>query len=83
MRKLICKLSTLIDQQNIQNAEAGSPRLNQSVLSAETGIAGSTLSRLYRSEFTRVDVNTIETLCEYFQCDVCDLLSIKEMPNDG
>ncbi len=31
-----------------------------------------------RDEFQRVDANLIERLCEYFDCDIADLLEFKE-----
>lgn len=35
-------------------------------------------NRYCRDDFQRVDANLILKLCEYFQCDISDLLEIKE-----
>lgn len=35
-------------------------------------------NRYCRDEFQRVDANLIVRLCEYLECDVADLLEIKE-----
>jgi putative transcriptional regulator len=36
------------------------------------------LNRYYRDNFQRVDANLIVKLCEYLNCDIADLLEIKE-----
>lgn len=35
-------------------------------------------NRYCRDEFQRIDANLILELCDYFDCDICDLLEIKE-----
>lgn len=35
-------------------------------------------NRYCRDEFQRIDANLILKLCEYFECDIVDLLEIKE-----
>jgi putative transcriptional regulator len=81
MRKLICRLAPLIDQKNLEISEAGeqSWRLTQRRLADETGVAVTTINRLYRNDFTRVDVNTVEKLCDYFSCEAGDLFVLKDL----
>ena len=43
-------------------------------LQRETGLARNTLSGLYFETSTRVDFDTINALCRYFNCQVADLL---------
>ncbi len=79
-RKMKCRLASLIDEWNLKLSESEQPskRLNQRRLAKETAIAATTLNRLYNNEFTRVDVNTVETLCNYFGCEVGDLFVMRE-----
>ncbi len=35
-------------------------------------------SRYCRDEFQRIDANLVIKLCDYFQCDICDLLVLVE-----
>lgn len=41
----------------------------------------SNFNRYCRDEFQRIDTNLILKLCEYFSCDIKDLLEIKEDEN--
>ena len=36
------------------------------------------LNRYCRDEFQRVDANLLVRLCDYFDCDIVDLLEIRE-----
>lgn len=62
--KLICKLKDLCEERGI----------TQTQLSKETGLAPSTVGKLYRNTVVRIDENTILTLCEYF-----DLKGLEEL----
>jgi putative transcriptional regulator len=77
---VICKLASLIDAYNLKAADSSNrpQRLTQKRLVEETKIAGSTISRLYKNEFTRVDTQTIQKLCDYFGCEIEDFLVLKE-----
>jgi putative transcriptional regulator len=80
MRKMNCRLASLIDAYNLKISEKGSgARLTQRNLSLETGLAATTLNRLYRNDFDRIDVRTVETLCNFFGCNVGDLLVMREV----
>jgi len=56
-------------------------KLTYEALTKETGLAPSTLARLLKNEpIERVDGQTLETLCRYFDCSVGDLLEY--VPDD-
>lgn len=59
-----CKLAELLEARNI----------NQKILAAETGLSPTTVGKLYRNQFDRVDRHTIETLLKYFGLDSLDKL---------
>ncbi len=56
-KKVIFKLKELMDAENI----------NQLQLSEKTGLAPTTIGRLYRNQASRFDVETLEKLADYFQ----------------
>jgi|AntDeeMinimDraft_6_1070357.scaffolds.fasta_scaffold09713_3 putative transcriptional regulator len=58
------KLSILmgVEKVNIQDVHEG------------TGINRNTISNLYHDKLKRVDYNTLSRLCEYFNCQVADIL---------
>ncbi len=51
----------------------GEKRLKISDVSVATGINRGTLTRLYYEKASRVDLETIDSLCEYLGCGVGDL----------
>jgi len=42
----------------------------------DTGVNRSTVTRLYHETTTRIDFETLETLCVYLECEVGDLIKI-------
>lgn len=51
--------------------------LDQKTLAARTGLSPTTVGKLYRNHFDRVDNHTITTLCKYFGIrNVGDLLEV-------
>jgi putative transcriptional regulator len=48
-------------------------------LSELTGITRQTLTRIYNEEAERLDFATISTLCEFFECEVGDLLYLEDV----
>lgn len=78
---MFCRLAALIDAWNLKASESEDGcdrRLNQRKIALETGLATSTLNRLYNNDFTRVDVQTVETLCNYLGCEIGELFVLKE-----
>ncbi len=63
-----CNLSMLMgkDRKNVQD------------VCNETGLARNTVSNLYYDRAARIDYNTIDKLCQMFQCKVGDLLEVIE-----
>ncbi len=56
---------------------AGGARLpRQEKIAADTGLSQSTISMWMNDRVTRFDRDVIERLCEFFGCDVGDLLFI-------
>lgn len=58
-----CHLSTLM----------GRERMNIADVIRQTGLSRNAVSALYDERAKRVDINTIEKLCELFSCTVNDL----------
>lgn len=44
----------------------------------KTGLARGTISNLYNDKATRIDYDTISRLCDLFNCDVSEILSIEK-----
>lgn len=63
-----CNLSALL----------GARKLKLADVMRDTGINRSTLTRLYHETTTRIDYETLETLCRYLKCDIGDFLEIAE-----
>jgi putative transcriptional regulator len=70
MRKMYCRLAVLMAEKD--------PRLTQRRLSKETKLSVTTVNRLHNNDFERVDTATINTLCNYFGCDVGELFVMRE-----
>lgn len=58
-----CHLSTLMGEKKLRIAD----------LARETGINRNTITRLYHETATRIDLETIGILCEFFDCGVGEL----------
>lgn len=54
----------------------GARKLKVADVVRDTGINRSTLTRLYHETTSRIDFETLETLCRYLECDVGQLLEI-------
>jgi putative transcriptional regulator len=70
MKRLRTRLHVLMGEKKIRS-------INQ--LSKETGIARTTLTRIYNEESSQLDFTTIEKLCDFFDCDIGDLLYLEEV----
>jgi len=67
-------LPVLIDRYNSASFLSGGERLTQAALSEKTGIAASTINRMYNGTAQRYDSQVLGRLCEFFGCQVGDLL---------
>lgn len=54
----------------------GARKLKVADVVRDTGINRSTLTRLYHETTSRIDFDTLETLCRYLECDVGELLEV-------
>jgi putative transcriptional regulator len=58
-----CRLSILMGERKLRVAD----------VARETGLPRSTVTSLYKETAERIDLDTIDVLCEFFDCDVGDL----------
>jgi putative transcriptional regulator len=56
------------------------PRLTQRKLASELKVSHTTINKLYNGQplTARIDPETIGKICDYFKCDVGDILVMKE-----
>ena len=66
-QQMRCRLSTLM----------GQARYSIQDVHKKTGLARSTVTQLYHDKATRIDFETIEKLCQLFQCNLEDLLELE------
>lgn len=67
---MYCRLRVLMAERE--------PKVTQQQLSEALDMGISTINRLCTNKFTRVDVSTIEKLCEYFECELWDLFVLRD-----
>lgn len=71
--KVISKLPNLMKTKGI----------DQKTLAAETGLSPTTIGKIYRGQFNRIDNHTVTTLCLYFGLKtLSDLVEIKWESDD-
>ena len=51
----------------------GERRLKISDVARDTGLNRGTLTRLYHEAAERVELDVLDALCAYFDCQVCDI----------
>jgi putative transcriptional regulator len=73
MKKMYCRLAVLMAEKD--------PQLSQRQLAKDTGLDITTINRLFTNNFSRVDVTTVEVLCNYFGKNVGDLFEMRK-PED-
>jgi putative transcriptional regulator len=71
--KLFCRLAVLMAEKD--------PQLSQRQLAREIGLDITTINRLFTNNFSRVDMTTVEALCNYFDKGVGDLFEMRK-PED-
>jgi len=62
-----CRLSTMM----------GKARYSIQDVHVKTGLSRSTVTQLYHDKATRIDFETIEKLCDLFDCDLNDLFCLE------
>lgn len=70
---MYCRLAVLMAEKD--------PQLSQRQLARDTNLDITTINRLFTNNFGRVDTNTVEILCDYFQREVGDLFEVREPEN--
>lgn len=60
----------------------GEKRLKMSEVSRDTGINPGTIRRIFNETATRVELNVVETLCEYLKIEVGDLYELTKKSNE-
>ena len=71
--KMISKLAELMVSEG----------LDQKTLAAKTGLSPTTVGKIYRSQFNRIDNHTVTTLCLYFGLkSISDLIEIQWEKDD-
>ena len=55
-------------------------KLTYRTIAAETGLTVSTLTAYITQKATRFDGPTLETLCQYFNCQPGDILTFTDIP---
>lgn len=73
MNQVATRLKLLISEKEFTERR----RLTYETISNETGIATSTLTDWVNSNVKRFDGDTIAKLCEYFNCNISDLLVLQ------
>ena len=61
-----------------REAELGR-RITYRDVQADTGLSVATLSRWMTNQVTRFDAETVQALCEYFHCQVEELLQLEDV----
>lgn len=68
MKYLHLRLPELLEEKGI----------SRSKLCKDLDLQRTNLNRYYRDNFQRIDANLIVRLCEYLDCEISDLLEIRE-----
>jgi putative transcriptional regulator len=50
-------------------------------VASDTGVALTTVMGLANNKLRRVNLDDLQTLCEFLGCDIGDLLKIEDVPN--
>jgi len=58
----------------------GTKKIKISELARETNLNRNTITLLFKEEASRIDLETIDKLCKYFDCSISDLLEY--LPNN-
>lgn len=60
----------------------GEHKMRIADVARETGLSRATLTLLYKETAQRVDLDTLDKLCDLFDCALSDLLERVANPND-
>ena len=65
-----------------QHSDVTGHRITYDVLRRETGISPNTLSHIANSKLQRVDLGVLERLCDFFGCELHDLMRLEDAPSE-
>ncbi|MEM9451837.1 MAG: helix-turn-helix transcriptional regulator [Cyanobacteria bacterium P01_E01_bin.6] len=73
---MMCQLAVLMARKD--------QKLSQRELARELGCSVTTVNKLYngRPLRSRIDPETVERLCDYFQCEISDLFLMEEVTDE-
>ena len=74
-RRLRNRLLHLMTEKDLKEGR----RIRQNEIAKAINVAPHTIGSWIRNDVTKLEAHVIEGLCEYFQCDVSDLLYFEEM----
>jgi putative transcriptional regulator len=79
MKRMHCQLSVLLAKKNLELAQDGG-QVSQRSLAKQLGLSPTTVNKLYngRPLTGRIDPETVEKICDYFQCGIDELFTLKE-----
>jgi putative transcriptional regulator len=60
-----------------------SRRITNKEIADAIGVSGHTIAAWLRNDVTKFEAPIVERLCEYFQCELWDLLVLEEIPEDS
>ncbi len=64
--KVICKLKDLMEEQGLTQIE----------VAQATGLSPTTVGKLYRNQFERIDKATLMSLCQFFRKGIEDIFEV-------
>lgn len=81
---MFCRLAALMDERNAELSEKGGSfdRFTKAKLQRDTGLAKTTINRLYGNTFDRIDKATVQTLLNYFDCGLAELFTDKVVEDE-
>jgi putative transcriptional regulator len=78
-RKLHNRLLHLVTEKERKRGK----RITQTEIARAIGVTNHTVASWLRDEsFAKIEVKVLERLCDYFECDVGDLLYMKDVSED-
>jgi len=76
MKQIRFYLRTLI----AKRSDAAGEHLTYGKLSEATGVSPTTISHLVTNQQGRIDLITLEKLCDFFGCELRDLMRLEDDP---
>jgi putative transcriptional regulator len=78
-RKLKSRLLKLL----LEKSNREERRITQTELAQAIKVSNNTISHLLNDELKKLDIGVIERLCEYFDCDINDLLYLEAITDES